>query len=59
MFGKGLTTGLGAGVKGIGSLAKKFDILDLTQDKKVLVEEKIELDKIDSLKERNNQIENL
>ena len=29
MFGKGLTTGLGAGVKGIGSLAKKFDILDL------------------------------
>jgi hypothetical protein len=57
MLGRGLTTGLGAGVKGIGSLAKKLDILDLAQDRKVIAEEKFELDKIDSLKERNNHIE--
>ena len=57
MIGKGLTTGLGAGVNVFGQLAKKLDVLDLAQQKKVRVEEKIELDKIDSLNGRNNFIE--
>ena len=55
MIGKGF----GAGVKTIGSFAKKLDILDLTQQKKVLIEEKIELNKTDTLNERNNHIESL
>ena len=57
MIGKGFTKGIGTGVNVFGQLAKKLDILDLTQQKKTIVEEKIELDKIDSLNERNNFIE--
>jgi hypothetical protein len=59
-MGKGALSGLGAGVNVLGKLAKNLDILDLAQQgKKALNEEKIELDKIDSLNDRNNHVESL